>query len=57
MINLYPVVINEINYNSTDEIVGDPARPDWIELYNNSDYPVDLSGWQFKDEGSTFIIS
>lgn len=52
----YPIVINEINYNSPDVNDGDPERPDWIELYNNSDEPVDLSGWQFKDEGAAFII-
>ncbi len=52
----YPVVINEINYHSADEIIGDPARPDWVEFYNNSDNPIDLSDWQFKDEGNTFIF-
>lgn len=50
----YPIVINEINYNPPDTDV--PERTDWVELYNNSDYPVDLSGWQFKDEGSSFVI-
>lgn len=39
------IVINEINYNSSDEF----DTEDWVELYNNSKYDVDLSGWKFKD--------
>ena len=40
------VVINEINYNSEDDVdVGD-----WIELYNNAEVTADLEGWVFKDE-------
>ena len=39
-------VINEINYNSSDEF--DPG--DWIELYNRAATPMDLSAWIFKDE-------
>jgi hypothetical protein len=40
------VIFNEINYKS-------PATPDasdWIELYNRSGTPVDISGWKFADE-------
>lgn len=40
------IVINEINYNSSNIFNPD----DWIELYNYSDQPIDLSGWIFKDE-------
>jgi len=40
------IVINEINYNSSDSFNSD----DWVELYNNSDSTVNLSGWVFKDE-------
>ncbi|MBU1114909.1 MAG: CotH kinase family protein [Bacteroidetes bacterium] len=40
------IVINEINYNSSDTFNPD----DWIELYNYSTEPIDLSGWIFKDE-------
>jgi len=40
------LVINEINYNSSPDF--DPG--DWIELYNPQAYPVDVSGWVFKDE-------
>jgi len=52
----YPVVINEINYHVPDAEGEDAERPDWIELYNNSDNAIDLSGWQFNDEGNTFIF-
>jgi hypothetical protein len=44
-----PVVINEINYHSSDSY--DPG--DWIEIYNNSSTPVDISEWIFKDENDS----
>ncbi len=40
------IVINEINYNSSSSFDTD----DWIELYNNSDSTVNISGWVLKDE-------
>jgi len=40
------IIINEINYNSSDEF--DPG--DWVEFYNPTAFDADLSGWQFKDE-------
>ena len=40
-----PIVINEINYNSAPDF--DPE--DWVELYNDTQLPIDLSGWKFKD--------
>lgn len=48
------IVINEINYNSSASFNSE----DWVELYNNSDSAVDLSGWIFKDEDDThnFVI-
>ena len=39
------IVINEINYNSSSSF----NPEDWVELYNNSDRDVDISGWIFKD--------
>ncbi|MBE0652425.1 MAG: CotH kinase family protein, partial [Bacteroidales bacterium] len=41
----YPVVINEIAYKPDAYNNSD----DWIELYNNSDYLTDISGWVLKD--------
>ena len=48
------IVINEINYNSSDDFNPD----DWVELYNPHGIPVDISGWVFKDEEDihTFIF-
>jgi CotH kinase protein/Lamin Tail Domain/Chitobiase/beta-hexosaminidase C-terminal domain/Secretion system C-terminal sorting domain len=43
------VVINEINYNSSSAFDTD----DWIELYNNTDSTINISGWIFKDEVDT----
>lgn len=43
------VVINEINYNSSDDF--DPK--DWVELYNNTSSPIDMSGWYFSDSDDT----
>ena len=48
------IVINEINYKSTDDF--DPG--DWVELYNKGDEDVDVSNWVFKDsdDAHQFII-
>ena len=48
------IVINEINYK---DAVGFEVK-DWVELYNNSESTVDLSGWVFKDNDDLheFII-
>lgn len=48
------VVINEINYNSSD----DRDTGDWIELYNPGGSEIDLSGWTYKDsnDDNEFII-
>lgn len=42
-----PIVINEINYNSSAEF--DPG--DWVELYNPGE-DTDMSGWYFMDESN-----
>ena len=39
------IVINEINYNSSDEF--DPG--DWVELFNIGERAVNISGWILKD--------
>lgn len=41
----FAIVINEINYHS-DSLFD---SGDWIELYNNGDADVDLSGWILMD--------
>lgn len=49
------VIINEINYTYTQPFLGIYAE-DWVELYNNSPLPYDLSGWQIADSDSTYVI-
>ncbi len=41
------LVINEIMYNSigTDE--------EWVELYNNTDQPINLENWKINDDNGT----
>ena len=45
-INGIGIVINEINYNSSESF--DPE--DWIEIYNNTSETVDIGLWLLKDE-------
>ncbi len=45
------IVINEINYNSPDDLDSD----DWVELYNPNNFSVDISGWYFEDESGRFF--
>ncbi len=49
-----PIVINEINYDSHKNF----DTEDWIELYNNSEFDVNLSNWIFSDGKDTnqFVI-
>ena len=47
------VVINEINYNSSDDF--DPG--DWIELFNSGELDLDVSGWIFKDDNDDHVYN
>ncbi|MCK5077525.1 MAG: CotH kinase family protein, partial [Calditrichia bacterium] len=40
------IVINEFNYNSTDDF----NPEDWVEFYNKGENDVEMGGWIFKDE-------
>ena len=47
------VVINELMAGNTKTATdGNGEYDDWIELYNNSDQAVDLSGWFLSDDGA-----
>ncbi|XWN37234.1 MAG: lamin tail domain-containing protein [Balneola sp.] len=48
------LVINEINYNSSDEF----GTGDWVEIFNTMDSDVDVSGWIFKDDvdSNAFVV-
>ncbi|MBN2090371.1 CotH kinase family protein [candidate division KSB1 bacterium] len=43
--SLQPIIINEINYNSNLHF----NPEDWVELFNNSESAVDISGWELQD--------
>ena len=43
------IVINEINYKSSDDF----DTGDWIELYNQNENEVDISGWVLKDSNDS----
>lgn len=47
-----PLVINEINYNSSEE----KPSGDWIEIYNPNSYEVDVSDWILKDDDDNHIF-
>jgi len=46
-----PVVINEINYNSSQYF----DVEDWVEILNRTDATIDISGWLIKDEDDTHM--
>ena len=51
------VVINEFvasNQTGLEDNTGE--NPDWIELYNSSDEPVDLSGWTLTADSDNHVF-
>jgi hypothetical protein len=48
--NMRNVRINEINYHAASNY----KTGDWIELYNQGEHSVDLSGWTISCQGNTF---
>ena len=48
------IVINEISYNPSSSF----NTEDWIEIYNNGESPVNISGWVYKDsdDAHSFVI-
>ena len=47
-----PIVINEINYHSSDEY----NSGDWIELVNITDSSINISNWKIRDDDWTHIF-
>ena len=45
-----PVLTEFMASNSTNLADGFGLFPDWIELHNPADHPIDLAGWQLTDE-------
>jgi hypothetical protein len=47
------IVFSEVNYNSSV----DADAGDWVELHNPGQWPLDISGWKFKDsQNSNFFL-
>jgi hypothetical protein len=49
------VTINEILTDNRTVVTNGGTRPDYIELFNNSAAPVDLSGWGLTDDLQTAV--
>ena len=47
------IVINEINYNSSDNYNPD----DWVEVYNSSNDTIDIGSWLLKDKDDEHIFT
>lgn len=48
------VVINEVAWAGSN----DNSSDEWIELYNTTSQPIDLSGWYIEDDGaSAYLIN
>lgn len=45
--NVIKLYINEVFADGTKDV----TDPDWVEIYNGSDLPIDLSGYAFYDDG------
>ena len=45
----FKIVINEINYNSSDDF----DTGDWLEFYNSDYDSMNISGWVFKDSNDS----
>ncbi len=48
-----PVVINEVNYNGLG--LADPG--DWVELHNQGEEDIDISGWTLRDEADDHVFT
>lgn len=45
------LIFSEVNYNSSVN----SNSGDWIEFYNKTNSPIDLSGWKFSDSDNTHL--
>ncbi len=48
-----PLIFSEIMYDPASNLGGDQAGFEWVEVYNNSGSPLDLTGYVFDDDFST----
>ncbi|WP_165108775.1 lamin tail domain-containing protein [Limisphaera ngatamarikiensis] len=47
-----PVRISEVMADNAGSVVHEGAFPDWVELHNRGDEPVDLGGWSLTDDSN-----
>jgi hypothetical protein len=50
--NSNSIVINEINYHSSD----DYNPEDWVELYNSSESQINIGNWKLRDETDNHVF-
>jgi Lamin Tail Domain/Secretion system C-terminal sorting domain len=48
-----PIIITEINYNSNDTF----DQGEFLELFNNTNSPIDLTGYYLRDGSDTLLAS
>ncbi|MEI6749718.1 MAG: lamin tail domain-containing protein [Bacteroidota bacterium] len=48
-----PIIFSEINYNSA----GTADAGDWVELNNQGNSPVNISGWKFSDSDNLHLYT
>jgi hypothetical protein len=49
------VVLNEFMPNPVGTDSDDKPNGEWVEIYNNESFDVDLEGWYVQDSGSNFV--
>ncbi len=50
-----PIVMNEILFDPIGDDSGSMPDGEWVELYNNGDEDVDVSGWQITDAAEQVV--
>jgi hypothetical protein len=54
------LVINEIYYDTDSRqdcsVVEEDSLNEWVEIYNPTENPVDISGWTIEDNGASDVI-
>ncbi|MFN0274458.1 MAG: lamin tail domain-containing protein [Chitinophagales bacterium] len=49
----YSIVVSEINYHSADDF----DMKNWIELWNHTNNPINISNWKFRDNNINNIFT
>ena len=50
------LVVNEVYYNVAAAGFGNDAQNEWVELYNPTNSPIDVSGWKVCDNSSCDVL-